>query len=177
MLYERNQDDAFQPASTFKLVVGSAALDKLGPAFRFRTDATLENVVVNGTLRGRLTLHGSGDVLLDDAALATLPAALRAASIDEIAQDVVAADDPPQYLPGWALDDVPWYYAAPVTALGYADDQVTVTVTPGAQPGDPVSARVEPWGTAVRDAAACAPRELSFCIVVSATRVRFAQSV
>ena len=169
VLYERNQDDAFQPASTLKLVVGSAALDKLGPAFRFHTDATLENVVVNGTLRGRLTLHGTGDVLLDDAALATLPAALRAASIDEIAQDVVAADDPLQYLPGWALDDVPWYYAAPITALGYADDRVTVTVTPGAKPGDPVSALVEPWGTAVRDASACAPRELSFCIVVSAT--------
>ncbi len=169
VLYERNQDDAFQPASTLKLVVGSAALDKLGPAFRFHTDATLENVVVNGTLRGRLTLHGTGDVLLDDAALATLPAALRAASIDEIAQDVVAADDPLQYLPGWALDDVPWYYAAPITALGYADDRVTVTVTPGAKPGDPVSALVEPWGRAVRDASACAPRELSFCIIVSAT--------
>jgi D-alanyl-D-alanine carboxypeptidase/D-alanyl-D-alanine-endopeptidase (penicillin-binding protein 4) len=169
VLYERNQDDAFQPASTLKLVVGSAALDKLGPAFRFRTDATLENVVVNGTLRGRLTLHGTGDVLLDDAALATLPAALRAAAIDEIAQDVVAADDPLQYQPGWALDDVAWYYAAPITALGYADDQVTVTVTPGAKPGDPVSALVAPWGTTVRDASACAPRELSFCIVVSAT--------
>ena len=37
VLYERNQDDAFQPASTFKLLVGSAALDKLGPDFRFRT--------------------------------------------------------------------------------------------------------------------------------------------
>jgi D-alanyl-D-alanine carboxypeptidase/D-alanyl-D-alanine-endopeptidase (penicillin-binding protein 4) len=169
VLYERNQDDAFQPASTLKLVVGSAALDKLGPTFRFRTDATIENVIVNGTLRGRLTLHGTGDVLLDDAALATLPAALRAAAIDEIAQDVVAADDPLQYLPGWALDDLPWSYAAPVTALGYADDRVTVTVTPGAKPGDPVSTQVEPWGATVRDANGCAPRELSFCIVVSAT--------
>jgi D-alanyl-D-alanine carboxypeptidase/D-alanyl-D-alanine-endopeptidase (penicillin-binding protein 4) len=169
VLYERNQDDAFAPASTLKLVVGSAALDKLGPAFRFHTSATLQNAIVNGTLRGRLTLHGTGDVLLDAAALATLPVALRAASIDEIAQDVVAGDDPLQYLPGWALDDVPWYYAAPITALGYADDRVTVTVTPGAKPGDPVSTVVEPWGTAVRDASACAPRELSFCIVVSAT--------
>jgi D-alanyl-D-alanine carboxypeptidase/D-alanyl-D-alanine-endopeptidase (penicillin-binding protein 4) len=169
VLYERNQDDAFVPASTLKLVVGSAALDKLGPAFRFRTEATIDNVIVNGTLRGRLTLRGTGDVLLDAAALATLPAALRAASIDEIAQDVVAADDPPQYLPGWALDDAPWDYAAPITALGYADDRVTVTVTPGARPGDPVSALVEPFGTAVPDARSCAPRELSFCIVVAAT--------
>ncbi len=169
VLYERNQDDAFQPASTLKLLVGSAALDKLGPTFRFRTDATIANVVVNGTLRGRLTLHGTGDILLGDAALATLPVALRAASIDEIAQDVVAADDPLHYLPGWALDDVPWYYAAPITALGYADDRVTITVTPGAQPGAAVSTLVEPFGAAVRDPSMCALRELPFCIVVSAT--------
>ena len=170
VLYERNQDDAFQPASTLKLVVGSAALDKLGPAFRFRTDATVDNAVVNGVVRGDLTLHGSGDVLLDRAALATLPAALRAASIDQIERDVVADPlDPLEYRPGWELDDLPWYYAAPVTALGYEDDAVTVTVTPGAQPGDPVTASVQPWGSAVRAARACAPRELSFCIVVTAT--------
>lgn len=170
VLYERNQDDAFQPASTLKLIVGSAALDKLGPAFRFHTAATIENAVVSGTLRGDLTLHGSGDVLLDDAALATLPAALRAESIDQIERDVVADPaDSLQYLPGWSIDDVPWDYAAPIAALGYADDSVTVTVTPGAQPGDAVSAAVRPWGTAVRSPRACAPRELSFCVVVSAT--------
>ncbi len=170
VLYERNQDDAFQPASTLKLLVGSAALDKLGPAFRFRTEATIENAVVGGTLRGDLTLHGTGDVLLDAAALATLPAALHAASIDRIEGDVVADPaDPPHYPPGWALDDVAWDYGAPVTALGYADDSVTVTVTPGAQPGDAVSAVVEPWGAAVRAPRDCAPRVLSFCIVVSAT--------
>ncbi|HEX3466662.1 MAG TPA: D-alanyl-D-alanine carboxypeptidase/D-alanyl-D-alanine-endopeptidase [Candidatus Elarobacter sp.] len=170
VLYERNQDDAFQPASTLKLVVGSAALDKLGPAFRFHTDATVENAVVDGVVRGNLTLHGTGDVLLDEAALATLPAALREASIDQIERDVVADPlDPLQYRPGWEIDDLPWYYAAPITALGYDDDAVAVTVTPGAQPGDPVTATVQPWGSAVRDVHACAPRELSFCIVVAAT--------
>jgi D-alanyl-D-alanine carboxypeptidase/D-alanyl-D-alanine-endopeptidase (penicillin-binding protein 4) len=169
VLYERNQDDAFQPASTFKLLVGSAALDKLGPAFRFRTEATVENTVVDGVLRGYLTLHGSGDVLLADADLAGLPAALRAASIREVEQDVLPdLGDVPRYLPGWSWDDFPWYYAAPISALGFADDQVTVTVTPGAKAGDPVSTTVEPWGRVFPDTTTCVQIELSFCITSSA---------
>ena len=169
VLYRRNADDAFQPASTLKLVVGSAALDKLGPEFRFRTEASIENTVVDGVLRGYLTLRGSGDVLLSDRDLAGLPDALRAVSIREIEQDVVPAlGDDPQYLPGWSWDDFPWYYAAPITALGYADDQVTVTVTPGARAGDPVRTAVEPWGATFPDNGSCAPYAMSFCIRVAA---------
>jgi D-alanyl-D-alanine carboxypeptidase/D-alanyl-D-alanine-endopeptidase (penicillin-binding protein 4) len=169
VLYARNQDDAFQPASTFKLLVGSAALDTLGPGFRFRTEATIENTVVDGVLRGYLTLNGSGDVLLGDADLAGLPAALRAASIREIEQDVVPDfGDVPRYLPGWSWDDFPWYYAAPISALGFADDQVTVTVTPGAKAGAPVTTAVRPWGHVYPDTGSCVPRELSFCITSSA---------
>jgi D-alanyl-D-alanine carboxypeptidase/D-alanyl-D-alanine-endopeptidase (penicillin-binding protein 4) len=169
VLYERNADDAFQPASTFKLLVGSAALDKLGPAFRFRTEAAIENTVVDGVLRGYLTLRGSGDVLLNDADLAGLPAALRSAAINEIEQDVVPEPgDVPRYLPGWSWDDFPWYYAAPISALGFADDQVTVTVTPGAHRGDPVTTTVDPWGKTYADTGSCVVRELAFCITVQA---------
>lgn len=32
VLYSRSGDDEFQPASTLKLLVGSAAIEKLGPA-------------------------------------------------------------------------------------------------------------------------------------------------
>jgi D-alanyl-D-alanine carboxypeptidase/D-alanyl-D-alanine-endopeptidase (penicillin-binding protein 4) len=169
VLYARNAGDLFQPASTFKLLVGSAALDKLGPAFRFVTEATIENTVVGGTLRGDVTLRGSGDVLLNDRDVAGLPTALRAAGIAEIEQDVVPdSADTPHYLPGWSWDDFPWYYAAPISVLGFADDQVTVTVKPGARAGDPVVTTVEPWGATSADAGSCILRELSFCIIVRA---------
>jgi D-alanyl-D-alanine carboxypeptidase/D-alanyl-D-alanine-endopeptidase (penicillin-binding protein 4) len=169
VLYERNADGAFQPASALKLLVGSAALDKLGRDFRFRTQATIESTIVEGVLRGYLTLHGSGDVLLDDAALASLPAALRAVAIREIEQDVVPnLGDVPQYLPGWTWDDFPWYYAAPISALAYAGDQVNVTVWPGARSGAPVTTRVEPWGRTYGATESCVSYELSFCIRVRA---------
>ena len=169
VLYERGQDDAFQPASTFKLLVGSAALDKLGPAFRFRTIAYPGAPVVAGVVQGSLKLRGSGDVLLDDNALTEIPAALRAAGITAV--HGVAFDEPPDlpmYLPGWSWEDLPWYYAAPVTQLALNDNQVTLRVAPGAAPGAPVTVTVEPWGTVCYPRAACTS-DLGFEIVVEAT--------
>jgi serine-type D-Ala-D-Ala carboxypeptidase/endopeptidase (penicillin-binding protein 4) len=170
ILYQRNADDAFQPASTLKLLVGSAALERLGPEFRFRTIAFPGAPVVDGVVRGYLVLRGSGDVLLDDAALAELPAALKRAGITAV--HGVTFDEPndlPRYLPGWAWDDLPWYYAAPVTALAFNDGQVALHVTPGAAPGAPLSVTVTPWGNVCPRADAACENELGFAIVNAAT--------
>ncbi|HYW53090.1 MAG TPA: D-alanyl-D-alanine carboxypeptidase/D-alanyl-D-alanine-endopeptidase, partial [Dongiaceae bacterium] len=171
VLYERNQDDAFQPASTFKLLVGSAALDKLGPDFRFRTIAYPGAEVVDGVVRGYLMLRGSGDVLLDDKALAELPAALRAAGITAV--HGVSFDEPyglPPYLPGWSWDDLAWYYAAPVTQLGLNDNQVTLHVVPGSAPGARAIVTVEPWGDVCYPDQSCNNHAgLGFIINVAAT--------
>lgn len=171
VLFERNQDDAFQPASTFKLLVGSAALDKLGPEFRFRTIAYPGAPVVNGVVTGYLMLRGSGDVLLDDKALAELPAALHAAGITAV--HGVSFDERgglPRYLPGWSWDDFPWYYAAPVTQLGLNDNRVTLRVTPGAAPGARVTVTVDPWGTVCYPNESCNNHaDLGFAIRVLAT--------
>jgi serine-type D-Ala-D-Ala carboxypeptidase/endopeptidase (penicillin-binding protein 4) len=169
VLYQRNPDDAFQPASTFKLLVGSAALDKLGPAFAFRTVAYPGAPVEGGVVQGYLMLRGGGDVLLDDKALAELPAALHAAGITAV--HGVGFDEPrdlPPFLPGWMWDDLPWYYAAPVTRLGLNDNQVTLRVAPGAAPGAPVGVTVEPWGSVCYPSAASCPVDLGFRIRVAA---------
>jgi serine-type D-Ala-D-Ala carboxypeptidase/endopeptidase (penicillin-binding protein 4) len=171
VLYARNPDDAFQPASTLKLLVGSAALDRLGPGFRFRTEAIVPagQVVRGGELSGAILLRGTGDVLLDDKALDELPNALRSAGIEAV-HGVHSFDDPsfPPYLPGWSWDDLPWYYAAPVTPLGLNDNQVTLNVSPGDIPGARVRVTVSPWGTACMTGSLCR-LDLGFSIVVHAT--------
>jgi D-alanyl-D-alanine carboxypeptidase/D-alanyl-D-alanine-endopeptidase (penicillin-binding protein 4) len=171
VLYARNADDAFQPASTLKLVVGSAALDKLGPGFRFTTEAFAPGYaqIDRGELMGYLMLRGSGDVLLDDKALEELPAALRAAGIQAV-HGVSFVDDRtlPPYLPGWSWDDLPWSYAAPVTPLGLNDNEVTLHVTPGGTRGARVRVTVTPWGTVCLPNAECAI-DLGFAIDVRAT--------
>ncbi len=52
------------PASLFKLVTTSAALELLGPAFTWRTGVWLDGTVQDGVLTGNLVIRGSGDPTL-----------------------------------------------------------------------------------------------------------------
>ncbi|HEX3550218.1 MAG TPA: D-alanyl-D-alanine carboxypeptidase/D-alanyl-D-alanine-endopeptidase [Candidatus Elarobacter sp.] len=166
VLYARGADDAFVPASTLKLLAGSAALDVLGPGFRFRTAAFAVADASGGP--PDVVLRGGGDALLDDAALGELPAALRRAGIASVRG--IAFDEPPDvppYPPGWSWDDLPWAYAAPVTQLAFNDNAVTLNVAPGAAAGAPVSVTVAPWGTPCASGAPCAG-DLGFVVRVAA---------
>ncbi len=60
------------PASVAKAVSCAYALDRLGPAYRFRTRLVSTGVVADGRLDGDLWLVGSGDPLFDTDALARM---------------------------------------------------------------------------------------------------------
>lgn len=61
MLYARNAQRLFIPASTTKLMTEGTALGVLGPAFRFTTPVYRTGPVQNGVLQGDLVLVASGD--------------------------------------------------------------------------------------------------------------------
>jgi D-alanyl-D-alanine carboxypeptidase/D-alanyl-D-alanine-endopeptidase (penicillin-binding protein 4) len=56
-----NADKPMNPASVMKLVTTYAALEKLGPAYRWKTEVYRDGEVRNGVLRGNLILKGYGD--------------------------------------------------------------------------------------------------------------------
>ena len=60
-LFAHDADRPRNPASVMKLVTTFAALDTLGPGFRWRTEAYLDGPLVNGELHGDLILKGYGD--------------------------------------------------------------------------------------------------------------------
>ena len=60
-LYARNPADGFIPASNMKLVTTAAALDVLGPGFRYETRLYLGGPIEYGTLNGAMVVWGSGD--------------------------------------------------------------------------------------------------------------------
>ena len=64
-----NADDEFTPGSNFKLLVGSAALQYLGPDFRFVTTLSSDVPRKDGIVSGNLYLHGGGDAHLGAADL------------------------------------------------------------------------------------------------------------
>jgi serine-type D-Ala-D-Ala carboxypeptidase/endopeptidase (penicillin-binding protein 4) len=61
-----NESSSLILASTTKLVTALAALDLLGPSFRWRTSAFLSGALKDGRLDGDLTLVGGGDPMLTE---------------------------------------------------------------------------------------------------------------
>ena len=60
-LVSLNADRAMNPASTMKLLTTIAALETLGPAYRWKTEAYLDGKLENGVLQGDLVFKGYGD--------------------------------------------------------------------------------------------------------------------
>ncbi len=141
VLYSLNADQDFQPASNFKLIVGSASLDKLGTAFRFHTEVRAAGTIANGTLTGDLFLIGGGDAHLTADDLNAAAQAVAAAGITHVTGSVIGDAtryDDQRYPYGWDWDDVPYYYAAPVSALTLEENVYHAHMQPGNAAGTPV---------------------------------------
>ena len=156
VLYRRNAERLFLPASNLKLLTASAALTRLGADFRFRTAVIARGARRADTLVGDLVVVGRGDpALAVDAGTGADPLAplrpwadsIRARGIHVVRGRVVGDaslfTDPPLG-PGWAWDDLDADYAAPVGALELDQDVAWIEASPGAAPGQPVVATLVP---------------------------------
>lgn len=84
--------EARNPASTIKLVTTLAALDLLGPAYRWRTDVFASGELANGRLDGDLVLKGYGDPYLVTERVWQLLRRIRRAGVQEITGDLLLDD-------------------------------------------------------------------------------------
>ena len=163
-LYGRNEGRLFTPASNTKLVVTAVAAAMLPPDFRVRTSVYASAPVVNGVLHGDLVLYGRGDPTLGRRCYATdtlvegacdrdpfarlraLADTLRQRGLREVRGDLVGDGswfEPATVHPGWESFDLNWWYAAPVSGLGFNDNSVDFTWQPG--PGVGAPARITLW--------------------------------
>ena len=84
-----NATQAMNPASTMKLLTTYAALDLLGPAYTWKTEAYLDGTLTDGVLRGNLVLKGYGDPQFTIEQLWLWLSELRARGLREIHGDLV----------------------------------------------------------------------------------------
>jgi D-alanyl-D-alanine carboxypeptidase/D-alanyl-D-alanine-endopeptidase (penicillin-binding protein 4) len=119
VLYALNPDLPLVPASNEKLTVSYAALVRLGPSFRFRTDVLGIGHRDGATWRGNLYLRGGGDPTLTTYGLRSLALEIRRAGIRRVTGDVLADEsrfDTKRTAPGWKRSFY-LYESAPLSAL------------------------------------------------------------
>jgi D-alanyl-D-alanine carboxypeptidase/D-alanyl-D-alanine-endopeptidase (penicillin-binding protein 4) len=141
VLYSSQSARRRQPASNAKLLTTAAALDVLGPQYRFRTSVNSSGRRAGSLLAGDLYLRGGGDPTMLANDYDALAAQVAASGVRTVAGSLVADDsffDRTRLAPGWAWDDEPYYYDAQTSGLTIAPDtdydagSIIVTVTPGA---------------------------------------------
>ncbi len=170
VLYARNPDRLFIPASNTKLVVSAAATALLDPDFRIETSLYGGGPLVDGSLRGDLVVYGRGDPTFGARCYGTDTLALGACEragdritaladsvwergIRHIAGAVVGDGSyfDGQFLhPGWETYDVNWWYGSPVAALGNNDNSVDITWAPGPRRDAPATITMSPDFALVR---------------------------
>ena len=148
VLYARDADLRLMPASNRKLFTSAAALELLGPKFQAHTDIlTAAKPDADGVIAGDLYLRGGGDGLLSPLDLDTMAGDLVQAGVRRVDGAVIGdgsrfADGP--YGFGWEWDDFSDEEFPQISALEVNEGVLGVHVTPGAAPGDPVTAAIDP---------------------------------
>ncbi len=152
VLFNRNGDRFSVPASNTKLVVSAAATVLLPADYRARTSIYANGTVTNGVLQGDLILYGRGDPTWSErcytvdtlapggcdstwTAVDAIADSLRAHGIKRIAGRIVGDGsyfEPVLTHPSWNSFDLNWWYAAPISGLGFHDNSVDFQITPGA---------------------------------------------
>ena len=165
LLYGRNADRLFIPASNTKIVVTAVASALLPPDFTVKTSAYGTGPVADSVLQGDLVLYGRGDptfgvrcYAVDTTAAGAcdtdpmtrvreLARAISARGIRHITGDGVGDGsyfEPQLVHDAWNAYDLNWWYAAPVSGLGFNDNSIDITWKPATVAGAPALITFKP---------------------------------
>ncbi|MDI6829058.1 MAG: D-alanyl-D-alanine carboxypeptidase/D-alanyl-D-alanine-endopeptidase [Armatimonadota bacterium] len=148
LIYEKNADLVFIPASNFKILVSAAALDTLGPNYRFKTFLFVNGTqTADGVLKGDVIIKGRGDPVLKYEHIEKMASSLKEIGIKVIEGNIVGDDtwfDSIRLGWGWSWDNEPYYYSAQISALNLNENIIDVWVRPGNKVGDPAVVKLSP---------------------------------
>ncbi len=148
IIYQRNEQKSFMPASNMKLFTTSAALTSLTPDFRYTTSLIANGSIKGGFLDGDLILKGSGDPTISGRynsgkvteTFEQWADSAKAKGITEIKGNLVGDDncfDEDFYGDGWDANYETDWYAAQFGGIMFNDNCADFTVVPGDSIGAP----------------------------------------
>ena len=147
VLYEKDAEKLYHPASTMKLITAATALVKLSPNYRFHTTLYADRLEDHRVL-GNIYLKGGGDPVFNSSDLEKMVERLVETEVKDLQGDIVVDEtyfDPIRRGKGWMWDDGPigGYYPH-LSALTINRNGVFVRISPGTKIGDPVHVHLDP---------------------------------
>lgn len=142
LVYERNAQKMFMPASNMKMYTTAAALCLLGPQYRYETGFLHDGEIDGkGVLKGNLIVKGSGDPTWSwrfyegnhDSVLTRFVDSIQTRGITHIQGDLIGDDNIFDDVPlgyGWSWDDENYYYAAQLSGLSYNENYIDYKISP-----------------------------------------------
>lgn len=141
IIYRRNADKLFIPASNMKLFTSAAALLLLGPKFMYETNFYVNGGLEKGVLKGDLIIQGSGDPTISNRfyegdqtkIFEDWADTLKAKGIWVINGNIYGDDsyfDNVGLGNGWTWDYESSWFAAPSGALSFNDNSIEIRTEP-----------------------------------------------
>ena len=156
-LFALNPTRFLIPASNQKLLITSAAAERLGWDYRFTTRLLASGPIRDGgVLEGDLIVVGNGDPTINTRdpkrwrAFDDWAAALKAKGVKSITGRLIGDDNAfaePGWGVGWAWDNLQYGYGAQATALQFNENQVELLIGPGMRAGLPAIISMSPAGS------------------------------
>lgn len=155
VVYEKDATKLYMPASNNKLLTAAVALECLGPDYTFKTHVLADGQVLDGVLKGNLIIRGLGDPSSSSRIEPKDPflsfrewaARLKQQGIYSISGNILGDGgvfEQTAYGRGWAWDDLPEGYAAPVSALQFNENLILIEIEPGLTAGSMASIKMAP---------------------------------
>ena len=156
-LFEKNSLKLLVPASNNKIITAAVALIRLGPDYRFKTQVWADGPILDGVLRGNLVIVGFGDPSSSSRIQSRDPfqtfrnwaERLKQQGIRAIDGNIIGdggAFEEKAHGRGWAWDDLTEGFAAPVSALQFNENLISLEIAPGPKAGSLASIKTEPLG-------------------------------
>lgn len=156
VLFAHDGARKFIPASNMKIPVTAAALERLGPGYRFVTPVHAVGPLEGDVLDGDIVVTGVGDPTLSarfwpdpEAPLLALADSVAAAGIRRVTGRLVvdvSGWDSTTVAESWMWGNLSGAYSANPGAFVVAEGETHLRIEGGAAPGAPAEVRVEPPG-------------------------------
>lgn len=146
VLYSRNGDQLFTPASNMKIYTTAAALDLLGADYRWRTSVYVDKQLdEGGVIDGSLTLFGRGAPDLNSygkKGLLSLADQLYQRGVRRVSGNIIGDESHFRgelFGLGWQWNDLQWYFGAEPSALTIDENSLELKIAPAERVGSPAS--------------------------------------